>query len=49
MSHLVQKDSLGMLQNCLVGEIEKSPTPRPMAKEVESWAKGVWRLRGGGV
>ena len=47
VSNLVPKGSLGVMHKCLVGRWREVPTPHPLAKEVESWAKVVWRLKGG--
>ena len=44
-SHL--RSSLGSLKNCLVGSWKESPDALPLVKEVESWAKAVWRLKEG--
>ena len=44
-SHL--RSSLGTLKNCLVGSWKERPDAFPSVKEVESWAKAVWRLKGG--
>ena len=41
------KSLLGTLKNCLVGSWKELPDSLPSAKEVESWAKVVWRLKGG--
>ena len=49
VNHLVPKDSLGCLQNCLVGKWRKVLEPRSTMKEVESWAKGIWTLKGWGL
>ena len=46
VSTLISKDPSGVLQNCLVGKWREVPEPRPSVKEVESWAKTVWRLKG---
>ena len=43
-SHL--RSSMGTLKNCLVGRWEESLDDLPSVKEVESWAKAVWRLKG---
>ena len=39
--------SMGTLKNCLVGVWKERPGIAPSLKEVESWAKVVWRLNGG--
>ena len=44
-SHL--RSSLGTLKNCLVGSWKERPDALSSVKEVESWAKAVWRLKGG--
>ena len=44
-SHL--RSSLGTLKNCLVGSWKERSDALPSVKEVESWAKAVWRLKGG--
>ena len=36
-----------MLKNCLVGSWKELLDSLPSAKEVELWAKTVWRLKGG--
>ena len=41
------KESRGALKNYLVGRWKRPPNSTPMAKEMESWAKAVWRLKGG--
>ena len=41
------RSSLGTLRNYLVGNWKEHPNSFPLAKEVESWAKAVWRLKGG--
>ena len=38
---------MGILKNCLVGVWKERPGIVPSVKEVESWAKVVWRLNGG--
>ena len=45
VSNLVPKDYLGVLH--MVGRWREVLAPRPLAKEMESWAKVVWRLKGG--
>ena len=44
-SHM--RRSMGTLKNCLVGVWKERPGIVPSVKEVESWAKVVWRLNGG--
>ena len=44
-SHL--RSSLGTLKNCLVGSWKEHLDALPSVKKVESWAKAVWRLKGG--
>ena len=44
-SHI--RRSVGTLKNCLVGRWEECPDACLSVKEVESWAKVVWRLKGG--
>ena len=41
------RSSMGTLKNYLVGSWKELPDALPSAKEVESWAKMVWRLKGG--
>ena len=49
VSNLVPKGPLGVLHNYLVGRWREVPTSRPSEKEVESWARVVWRLKGGSL
>ena len=44
-SHM--RRSMGIRENCLVGAWKERPGIVPSVKEVESWAKVVWRLNGG--
>ena len=44
-SHL--RSSLGTLRNCLVGSWKEHLDALPSVKKVESWAKAMWRLKGG--
>ena len=44
---LSQGDRPGTLKNCLVGRWEVPPDLIPSTKEMESWAKALWRLKGG--
>ena len=44
-SHL--RSSLGTLKNCLVGSWKERSDALSSVKEVQSWAKVVWRLKGG--
>ena len=44
-SHL--RSSLGTLKNCLVGSWKERPDALPLVKKVKSWAKAVWRMKGG--
>ena len=39
--------SWGTLKNCLVGSWKKTPDSIPSTRELESWAKAVWKLKGG--
>ena len=41
------RSSLGILKNCLGGSWKELSDSFPSTKEVESWAKAVWRLKGG--
>ena len=44
-SHL--RSIVGTLKNCLVGRWKERADALPSVKEVELWAKLVWRLKGG--
>ena len=39
--------SWGMLENCLVGSWKTPPNSTPSTRELESWARAVWKLKGG--
>ena len=45
-SHI--RSSLGTLKNCLVGSWKERSDALSSVKEVQSWAKVVWRLKEGG-
>lgn len=46
VSDLLPNASLEVLKNCLVGRWKTIPDPAPIPKELEAWARTIWRLRG---
>ena len=39
--------SWGTLKNCMVGSWKKTPDLIPSTRELESWVRAVWKLKGG--